>query len=254
MKTLLTRNLKPKIRNHLLILFCTVVLFAGCVDYKEEIWFNRDMSGTITMDFTIGEMFVDLSEEAERTDNIFTEEGIRNRFSAVEGLAIISSEVYTVDENRIIRIALKFDSLESFRKISNATKKTDFLGAITLSTTPDGNISFSRTISLSDSTIKSYAVYDEMLNKRFWISRIHFPGYIISANAPEENIDDKTGNTVIWAYSIAILTKGPQTMNAVFTSRSSRNMFHLAIAAVVFLAVFGVFYIMLGKGKEEVRS
>ena len=254
MKVLQTGNHKPETINFFLILLCAAVLLAGCVDYKEEIWFNRDMSGTITMDFTIGEMFVDLSNEAERTDNIFTEEGIRNRYSSVEGLDIISSEVYTVDENRIIRIALKFDSLEAFRKISNATKKTDFLGDVTLSTTPDGNISFSRTISLSDSSIKSYAMYDTMFNKRFWISKIHFPGYIISANAPDENIDDKTGNTVIWAYSIAVLTKGPQTMNAVFTSRSSRNIFHLAIAAVVFLVVFGLFYMMLGKGKEEVRS
>ena len=243
----LTNRKRAVERSAILLVLMMCALCAGCMDYKEEIWFNRDLSGTITMDITIPEMFVTISEQAGRTDNIFTEEGIRSRFEPVEGLSVISAQAYTVGEDRVIRISLKFDSLEAFRMISNASKDTDFLGDITVSQTQDGNIQFMRTISLADSAVTSFSMYDDLLNRRFWITRIHFPGYVLSTNAPEENINEDTHDTVTWAYSVAVLTRGPQTMEAVFTGRGSSKLMPLALAAVVFFIVFAALYKVLWK-------
>jgi len=237
------------------VIALAALLYAGCFDYREEIWFNKDLSGRIEMHFIVPEFFVDMSEQAGRTDNLFTPEGIRGRFGSIPGLTLLGAETRTEEENRMIDITLEFDSLESFRRISNATKETDFLGDITVNRTGKGNVSFSRTISLTDSLMQSVTMYDEMLNKRFWITRIHFPGHIISTNAPDQNVDADTGNTVIWAYSIAVLTKGHRTMYAVYSAPSPRRYLYMGLAALVFVIVFAALYKVLGKmGDGEPRK
>lgn len=237
------------LKHHMiLLLLCTVfVLCTGCVEYSEEIWFKKDMSGQITIKLKIAEMFVDLSEQAGRTYNIFTEEEIQNHFTSISEVRLIESSVETSDEYRIITITLKFDSQDSFRNIFASTDETDFLGGIKLRKTAQGNMSFTRTIALKDSSSRAIELYDENLNQHYFISTIHFPGFIISANAPQANIDTDTNNTVTWAFSLDTLTKEQRTMVADYTAPSERNIISIVLAAIVFLVVFAGLYLTLRK-------
>ncbi len=247
---------RPERRMYALLAAAVLALIVtGCFDYREEIWLNKDLSGRIKMHFVVPEFFVTMSEQAGRTDTIFSAEGIRNRFGAVPGITVVSAESDTSDANRVIDFELEFDSLEAFERISNAKKETNFLGEITINRTEKGNVSFSRTISLADSLMQSVTMYDEMLNKRFWVTRIHFPGHVLSTNAPDSNVDPETGNTVTWAYSIAVLTKGHRTMYAVYSAPSPRRYIYMGLSALVFFAVFAALYKALGPvGAPPVRK
>ena len=224
-----------------------LLLAAGCIDYREEIYFNTDLSGTITIDILIGEMFVDMAGQVGYDASIFTEEGIRSRLGTVKGISIINLETYTADTNRRIKIYLKFLSVDALRRIFTQISEIDFLADISLVDIGGGKAKFTRTVTLADSTIAAMAMYDEKLGQRFWVSKIHFPSYVLEANAPEQNIDDKTHQIVTWGYAVNLLREDSRTMEAVFTGGKSLDILPLAVAGIVFLAVLFGLYAILGK-------
>lgn len=224
-----------------MILSIVLMASAGCIDYSEELHLNRDYSGTITMSFAIAEMYVGLSEDAGRTDNLFTEDGIRNRFADIEGVEYVSSDIRKEEDVRYISITLNFDSLEAFDRISNARSETDFLGEINVNETEDGNVLFTRTVTLSKEKVENSHMSDRLLNEFSWLYTIQFPGTIIRANTPDSNIDYDR-HTVTWAYSMAVLGAGPERMVVVFTPPEAPNYLMMVIAGLIFVVVFGILY------------
>jgi len=224
-----------------MILGFGLMISGGCIDYSEEMHLNRDYSGTLTMSFAIAELYVGLSEDVGRTDNLFTEDGIRNRFKDIEGVEFLSSDIRKEEDVRYISITLKFDSLEAFDRISNAKSQTDFLGEINMTETEDGNVLFTRTVTLNKEKVENSHMSDRLLDEFSWLYTVHFPGMIIRANTPESNIDYDR-NTVTWAYSMAVLGAGPERMVVVFTPPEKPNYLMMVIAGLIFIVVFGLLY------------
>jgi len=237
-------------RRFFMPLLVVLVLSSGCFDYREEIFFNKDMSGTIIVELSVPERMLELYERAGRSTGMFTEDVIRDRLGTIPGLRIINLESYSADERRVVKATVSFDSFDSFRRIPEASPDFGYFGEITLSRTGDGHMSFTRTISLNDKRIAPLAMYDEKLNRRFWVSKVHFPTYVIEANTSKENIDEDTHDTVIWGYSAEVLTKEPRTMKAVFTGASSFDIVPFLLAALVFLAVVVGLYRVLYRAGE----
>lgn len=228
-----------------ILLLPVFILFvcAGCLNYSEEIWFNNDMSGTITMDILIDEKLVNLSEQAGRVDNIFSEEGIRNRFGNIGGIKLIESKILNDRGNRHATITLDFESIESLKNVSDAKKETGFLGEIEVIKT-DSLITYSRTVVMSDDAENK--MIDQYMGQFVWRYTVHFPNKVLQVNRSVSAFDT-SNNTATWEYSLAELTKQPQRMIAVFVTPSPRDYIAMIVGGLVFLVFVIVLYRKLGK-------
>jgi len=234
-------------------LLLAVMLTSGCFDYREEIWFNNDLSGTISIDLAIGELYIDYATEVGLKDDVFTADGLAEIAGGIVGVTLINSDVYTAEENRTIKLSLKFDSIDALKRIYNSIEGIDFLGEISLTDAPNGQSEFKRMVSLTDPRIKSIASFDENINNRFWVSKIHFPGAVNKTNAPEENIDARTRQVVIWGYSIYVLTQGERSVEATFSQPNKIVLGPIAVAGVVFVLVVVLMYKLLKPGGTKVK-
>ncbi len=233
------------------MLLTATAIVAGCFDYREEIWFNADMSGTISMDLSIGEMFVGLYEESGGSTELFTKEGIQSQIGGIDGVTVINVESYTVGENRRIQISLKYESFDALKSVFERARGANILGEISLARAK-GGMTFTRTVAITDSTIAGLEMYDEKLAQRYWVSRVHFPGYVSETNAPENNIDEKTQTIVTWGYGVALLTSEPRTMTATFSEPSAIKTGPAIGGGIVFLIVlFGLYKVLGGTGKKK---
>ena len=228
-----------------LLLVTVAVLFSGCVDYTEELWLNEDMSGTIKMDIVIDEKLATLTEQ-ERPDNIFSEGGIRSRFSNVRGVELVGAEAHTEGDKRVSTCTLKFDSIESLKNISNAKKETNFLGDIFIAQGDSGRVTYTRTVVMSDDAKNK--MVDQILKGFTWTYTVHFPGKILGVDS-SANFIDKDTHTVTWVYSLTDLTKKPHTMKAVFTPQAHFDYKALSLAGIVFIVVFVVLYKVMKRVK-----
>ena len=225
-----------------LLIAAVVLMYGGCVDYTEELWFNPDLSGRIQVNITIEEKLVKLIEETNRRDNIFTEEGINNRFERVEGIRIIEAKVYTDGENRLSSFTLAFDSIESLMRISNAKKETNFLGEISITKTVSGTYVFDRIVVMSNDAQQK--VIDEVMDQYTWVYRVHLPGKVLEVNKSINSFDRDKGS-LTWVYSLKELTKNPQVMRAIYEAPEPVDYSALIFACAVFLLMFGgLFYIL----------
>ncbi len=225
------------------VIAAALCLFAGCLEYSEEIWFKNDMSGTIKMDIVIEEKLVGLNEEANREDNIFSLQGIQNRFGTIEGLKLIDATIDTVGENRHTSITLDFDSLESLNKISNAGKKTDFLGTIAVIMT-DSLVTYTRTVVMSDDAKNT--MMNQFMEQFVWSYTVHFPNKVLEVNRTVSAFDT-SNNTVIWEYTLADLMKNPRSMKAVFAAPSPRDYIAMVAGGLLFLVFITVLYKYVGE-------
>ncbi|MCE5250958.1 hypothetical protein LLG96_12130 [bacterium] len=228
----------------MLLTAAVAVLCSGCVEYTEEIWFNEDMSGKIRMDIVIDEKLAALSEQEGRTDNVFSETGIRNRFSNIEGVKLIEAGARTEGEKRVSACTLMFESLDALGRISNAKKETNFLGDFYIAHGDSGRVAYTRTIVMSDDA-KSQLV-DQVLKGYTWSYTVHFPGKILGVDRTA-NFIDKDTNTVTWVYSLADLTKKPRTMKVVFTPRTHIDYKAITVAGIVFVIFFFVTFRFMKK-------
>ena len=225
-----------------LLIAAVVLLYGGCVDYSEELWFNSDLSGRIQVKITIEEKLVKLIEETNRRDNIFTEDGIYDRFERVEGIRIIDVKIYTDGESRLSSFILAFDSIESLTRISNAKKETNFLGDISITKNENGTYTFDRTVVMSNDSKMN--MIDEVMDQYTWVYRVHLPGKVLEVNKSINSFDRDKGS-LTWAYSLKDLTQNPQTMRALYEAPEPVDYSALIFACVVFLLMFGgLFYVL----------
>jgi len=233
-----------------------IALSAGCVNYKEELWFNKDLSGKAQFTITVSEDFVALWGRSGRSTDIFTAEGITQRFANIAGVTLTETTVTPGDEERTIDFSLKFASFDAFRRISRAERDTGFLGAVSFSDARDGTVFFNRTISFADSSRPISEEQVASLDKYSWESIVHFPGAVISANVPKTNMDAEKSNTVTWSYSLAILSRGSETMRAAYEVPQPGNILGMLIPAIVFFGmIFGLLKLLKpGEPKRPVQT
>jgi len=234
------------------VLCAVIALSAGCVNYKEELWFNKDLSGKARFTITVSEDFIGLWERSGRSTDIFTVEGIGQRFDNIAGVTLTETTVTPGDEERVIDFSLNFASFDAFRRISRAERNTGFIGAVSFSDARDGTVFFNRTISFADSSRPITEEQVVSLDKYSWESTVHFPGAVISANVPKTNMDAEKSNTVTWSYSLAVLSKGSETMRVAYEVPQRGNILGMLIPAVVFFGmIFGLLKLL--KPKEPKR-
>jgi hypothetical protein len=178
-----------------------LLLLAGCVDYNEELWLNKDGSGKVRM--TIG---VQTSYE---NDNEI------NRYVNQPGISLISKSIYRKKNFTFYNLEFKFKNLEAFNNLNDQISNADFFGRITLTKEKDGSITLKRRIALGSPSGEEDEIEQLILahtaGNLKWHYKLHLPWKIIKANAAAANIDYKN-NTVSWEYQTSYLWSQSQTM------------------------------------------
>ncbi len=188
----------------IVLLGLLLIVLAGCVDYNEELWLNKDGSGKVRM--IIGALTT-----YENNREI-------NRYVDQPGITLISKSVYRKKNFTFYNLEFKFNSLESFNNLNDQISNADFFGRITIKKEKDGSITLKRRIALGSPSGEEdeieQLIFTQAQDKLKWQYKMHLPWKIIKTNAAPGNVDYKT-NTVSWAYQTAYLWNHSQTMTVI---------------------------------------
>lgn len=188
----------------LVLLGLLILVIAGCVDYNEELWLNKDGSGKVRM-------VIGVLTTYENDKEI-------NRYINQPGITLISKSIYRKKNFTYYNLMFKFSSLEAFNNLNDQISNADFFGRITLKKEKDGTITFKRRIALGSPSGEEDEIEQLIINHSRdnlqWQYKLHVPWKIIKANAVAANVDYKT-STVSWEYQTAYLWNKSQTMTVV---------------------------------------
>ncbi|MBW6458841.1 MAG: hypothetical protein K0B52_06755 [FCB group bacterium] len=187
-----------------LLLGILMTVLTGCIEYREEIWLNKDDSGWLT--FQIGLPLHTGIEESE-----ITQLSIVSQCDSVEGMSVIATGTREVDGVTWIKADVAFDHILLLNEVRNK-----WFGHISLED-EEGMRRFKRVISMSDtinvnSNRFGKALKYAALGQYAWVYITHFPDDIHGSNATLIQTDTLT-NTVTWEYSLASLINDEKIMS-----------------------------------------
>ena len=228
----------------LALLGMLLLLLAGCVDYNEELWLNKDGSGRVKM--TIGVL-----------TNYLNQQEI-NRYTSQPGITLISKSVYRKQNYTYYNLEFRFASLEAFNKVGDEISNADFLGKITLTKEKDGSVTILRRIALGstpgdDDEIEQLILSHPQDNLK-WRYKLHLPWNIVKTNAATVNTD-MTTNTVSWIYQTSYLWNKSQEMAVIM--KNPHQLLPVIIAGLaILLLVFSFVWWSRSrhKSKQHVAS
>jgi hypothetical protein len=225
----------------LALLGLLLILLAGCVDYNEELWLNKDRSGRVKM--VIGVLTTYLNQQE------------LNRYTSQPGITLISKSVYRKQDYTYYYLDFRFASLEAFNNVNDQINNADFLGKITLTKEKDGSVTLTRRIALGstpgeEDEIEQLIMTHPQDNLK-WRYKLHLPWKIVKTNAAATNTD-MTTNTVSWIYQTSYLWNKSQTMT-VNMKQPFPLLYMGLIALAVVLIVLCVILISRRRSKSKRR-
>ncbi|HOD18187.1 MAG TPA: hypothetical protein PLF50_02770 [Candidatus Cloacimonadota bacterium] len=227
----------------LAILGLLMLFLAGCVDYNEELWLNRNGSGRVKM--TIGVL-----TNYENKQEI-------NRYLNQPGISLISKSVYRKGKFTYYNLDFKFKSLEAFNNLNDEISNADFFGRITLTREKDGTITLRRKIALGSLTgeedIIEQLAQTHLQDDLKWRYKLHLPYEIIRTNAAPSKVDLKN-RTVSWEYQTSYLWNKSQTMIVKMQQPSSVLPYILVGLAALLLIVSIIWLIISSRKKQAVPN
>jgi len=200
--------MKAKLRKAGLLITAAVWILSlsGCIEYREEISLNKDGSGTLAFD-------LGLPQHTSIDEEEINELSIVSLCDSVEGVQVINSSTYEVDEITWIHVDAEFDDVVLLNDIRN-----EWFGKIYLKEDDKGDYVFERMISMSDTVSTDFSKFGRTLKYAFlgqysWIYTVHFPTELLGSNAPLMRTDTLS-NTVTWEYNLASLINEEKVMRA----------------------------------------
>ncbi len=197
------------------------LLLTGCLEYHEQMQLAPDGSGEVTMSVGMDNSILNLS--GNDTVDGLNESEIRDHFADIEGLEITGSTMYNDRGLHWVEISLRFTSPEVLEQAVRDGEFPGFFGRISYKLSSDGTYRFSRTVAFDEGDLEDEEfgrkLLQAMFSRYFWEYEITFPGEVLKAKAPAENIDPET-HTVRWSYSLGELAGSARTMTATITGKS----------------------------------
>ncbi len=174
----------------LIMLLLTLLVLAGCVQYYEELWINRNGSGRAVIRIVHRSPY-------ENPEEIM-------RKAALPGINLQSYDIYRKGPDVIYTINFKFKNIDAFNNVNDQLGTADFWGKITLNKEPGRRITFKRRIALGSQEPEDEDDIEHIIGRLqpdnpVWTYKVHLPWKIISTNALPENVD-YNNRTVAWKY------------------------------------------------------
>jgi len=179
-----------------------LIFLAGCVQYNEEMWLNKDGSGSM-------HMVLGVASSYDNTEYLA-------RYAKAPGIHIVSVSTYSKQDMKFYDIDMKFDSIADFNRLSDEEGLANFFGKIYLQQDKKRIVRYKRVISLGNPEINDEDTMADVFQNIFtankvWSYTFHAPYPILVANATQENVNIKQ-NTVKWRYEISYLWNRNQSM------------------------------------------
>lgn len=202
------------------VLFLTIVfslLFSSCINYNDEIKINKDLSGTMSVEFLIPNSL--LGGELGKGFEKYIQEAEENA-KKVKGIELLEAKIIPEGSQTKYRIRLKFNSFENLEKYFKEYKdeKKDSPYNFKIFETEEG-IKFERIITPTESKDKKRETEEDKMAESFaqsilanniWSFKITFPYEVIKTNGDLQ--EDK--KTVIWKYDLYTLAAKGVKMEA----------------------------------------
>jgi hypothetical protein len=207
--SLLVKNKRNIFRSFLILTLLLAV--TGCIEYRENIWLEKDGSGRLRFD-------VGLPEHTTIDQEEVSELGLVSLCDSVEGIRVTNSDTYLVDDITWIRVEAEFENILLLNELDN-----QWFGHISLEERND-TLFYIRSISMSDTLDEDSADFGRMLKYAFfgqyaWNYTLHLPDKILDSNAPLMYLDT-LNNTVKWEYTMASLINEEKTMSVAYRNHS----------------------------------
>ncbi|MFA5436291.1 MAG: hypothetical protein WC372_09680 [Candidatus Neomarinimicrobiota bacterium] len=206
---------KPFLPQLFLALFLLFTL-SGCIEYREEIWLEKDGSGSLL--FEIG-----LPEYASISDEDLSELSIVELCDSVEGITVTGSATYQVDKITWIQVFADFEHILLLNQVEDS-----WFGEIRLEE-EDGAVRYSRLITMSDTLDNNGEGFGNMLKHALlgqynWSYTLHLPDKILDCNTPLM-FRDTLNNNLRWEYTLASLINEQKSMTVSFRRESGFKSF-----------------------------
>lgn len=242
-----------KIRISFSLLTISILLF-GCLDYKEKMKLNQDLSGELSFNVGISEQLFNMGGKSGDMKE-FDENKLKENYSGKEGIRFISSRTYSESGNRWIEIKVGFDSIQALMKSSTDSTHKGMIGDISISENNDGEITFSRKIFSNES--KRDTTEDElsknmmemMFGNYTWKYELTLPGEIISSNADSIN---HALSTVYWRFPLAKISN-EKLMTVTFRNEKPNTLIRY-LAAIIIITAIAFFFIAMNKSSKQRRQ
>lgn len=237
------------IKNGLSLIVLTFILF-GCLDYKEKMKLNSDLSGEMVFSVGINEQLLSLGGPNNELEK-FDENTIKENYSNKKGIRFISGRTYSEEGNKWIEIKIAFERIEDLIAATVDSTQKGMIGEISITENAEGNYVFVRKLfgseSLEDSTSEEFSkdMMEMMFGNYKWKYELILPSEIITSNA--DQIEEST-NTAKWTFSLSSVST-QKTMTVTFSKDQFLDV-DKTIAAIVIVIAFAIFiYLVLRKRK-----
>ena len=196
------------------LLLIVLVFFAGCIEYEEELWLNKDGSGRMVIRMGIETELLEMTDEGDF--DFFDPDNIKAELNAIQGIKLISSESILEEGVEWIEVDFEFSSMEVLELVNQTEFMGDMIGDISLSKDDYGNMLFSRTIDMSEGGVEDEEFIKSMFEDYEWKYTLHLPGKIVDVNVVNAQDMDIHTNSAFWSFNMYSVTESPQTMEASF--------------------------------------
>lgn len=236
-----------------LSILTAMFILSGCLDYKEKMKLNSDLSGEIQFSIGISEQLFNLGSNSPEMKD-FNEEKLKENYSKKEGIRFISSRSYSEAGNRWIEVKIAFEDIEHLMSATEDSTQKGMTGQISLIEKDNGEIVFTRNIfgneSEKDTTADdlSKGMMNMMFGNLSWKYELIVPGEIISSNA--DSIVQST-NTVYWSFPLSSLSER-KLMSVTFVNTKSSELIKYLAAIIIFIG-FALFFYFIFKSKRTSR-
>jgi len=247
-----------------------ICILAGCINYEEELWINKDGSGKVVMHYWTSEKLASLIEqkekqarEEERVGLPFSEDQARRDLDIPDVLKVESFEKTVQKGYRHITITLSFEE----GKINELGKSLPFFADSEISFTEDehrpGNWIFKRTLG----TKKLVAVEEDKTDPGDTLAKsvlsayrlkfvVHFPGRVLKTNGqPLEEGEQPPRfqwlwgqRKAVWEFPLVDVTKTPEMTATV------RIGYRTQLLVAAFIAVIIILIIVIVKARPPASS
>jgi hypothetical protein len=185
-----------------MVLALVVVLaLSGCINFKEELWFNADGTGKFSIDIGMSQSLIDMAK-GSGSDPF---EDFKKEFEAKDPLVKnVSGKEYSdkVGGQDMKHYVITAEITDMFKYMEQQSKNSNETMNITVKKLENGNFSFTQNLAMGDNSGLPTSGVDakslqSFLKDMYWTVVVHVPS-VVSADKTAK----VSGGTVEWAIPI----------------------------------------------------
>ena len=202
-----------------------LLLLSSCLDYDEDMTIHKDLSGEVFASITLPDSLI---SSYMKISPEFEEAKLRARFDAMSGVSLVSYSKST-DRRPVVKLHIKFTSLEKLNEAIAANKPAAILGGQFTITKEDGKTRIVRKLGVGDPL--------NDLPQSNWIQyKTHFDGKIAGTNS---GFYDQANSDVRYRYKLTELLANLPTQETTLARATPWMWIFICLVVIAAAAYYG---------------